>query len=69
MRKWIHYFVIIFICNNFIFLIGCSKIRNQIAESPPGLGYHAMAYDSESRRVVLFGGQTGDVTKGNNDCG
>ncbi len=42
---------------------GCQKASEKKPESPPGRGYHAMAYDSESRRIVLFGGQTGDIAK------
>jgi N-acetylneuraminic acid mutarotase len=30
-------------------------------ERPPGLGYHAMVYDAESKRIILFGGQMGDT--------
>ena len=30
-------------------------------EAPPGHGYHAMAYDASAVKILLFGGQTGDV--------
>jgi N-acetylneuraminic acid mutarotase len=30
--------------------------------APPGLGYHAMAYDAESGVIVLFGGQLRDYS-------
>ena len=43
-----------------IFLFRCS-IDKQVYTSPSGLGYHAMAYDSESSRVILYGGQTGNI--------
>ncbi len=47
----------------FLFLsLNCAPRKNPRDERPAGRGYHAMAYDSESRRVVLFGGQTGDTT-------
>lgn len=34
--------------------------------APTGRGYHAMTYDSESRRVILYGGSTGNpLVQGN----
>lgn len=50
----------------YIFLIlyaSCIQRQNRTAERPPGLGYHAMAYDSESKRVILYGGQTGNISE------
>jgi hypothetical protein len=42
-------------------LDGCRSDGILYSKRPPGNGYHAMAYDSESERVILFGGQTGDI--------
>lgn len=41
--------------------IFCARNERNPAQRPLGRGYHAMAYDAESRRIILFGGQTGDV--------
>lgn len=51
-RKAICFLTMVFL----IFLFCCSK-DNHVHNSPSGLGYHAMAYDSESRRVILYAGQ------------
>ena len=42
----------------FFILIACSN--GKAPEKPIGLGYHSMAYDSESEVTVLFGGQPRD---------
>ncbi len=50
----------------YVFLIlcaGCTQRMNRTAGRPAGRGYHAMAYDAESRRVILYGGQTGNIAE------
>ncbi len=42
--------------------ICCGGKDRNLVQRPPGSGYHAMAYDTESRRAILFGGQTGDIS-------
>ncbi len=38
---------------------GCRRQSETSWINPPARGYHAMAYDSESDKVILFSGQTG----------
>lgn len=42
--------------------IGCAQRMDRKVERPAGRGYHAMTYDRESRRVILYGGQTGNIS-------
>ncbi|MDH4271827.1 MAG: hypothetical protein OEW18_07605 [Candidatus Aminicenantes bacterium] len=48
------------VCFTSFISMRCAQRASQTAERPAGLGYHAMAYDADSKRVILFGGQTGD---------
>lgn len=43
-----------------LLFITCQQSSVQNLARPTGRGYHAMAYDAESNRVILFGGITGD---------
>jgi len=42
--------------------VACARRMDRTVERPAGRGYHAMTYDSESRRVILYGGQTGNIS-------
>gem|GEM_PF-1386334 len=44
-----------------LLIASCTRQTNQTFERPMGRGYHAMAYDTESKRVILYGGQTGNI--------
>jgi len=63
LRKRIFYINSMFVCLILILFVGCIQRLNRTAERPAGLGYHALAYDSESRRVILYGGQTGNISE------
>ncbi len=39
---------------------GSDERRDQDWVAPVGYGYHAMVHDARARKIVLFGGQTGD---------
>lgn len=43
-------------------MAGCRAPAPDRPASPPGLGYHAMAYDAESHVIVVFGGQLKDYS-------
>jgi hypothetical protein len=49
------------ICVFSLLCASCTRKADRSDERPAGRGYHAMAYDSESKRVILFGGQTGNI--------
>ena len=56
-------------CRPFLFFLftsfvlgGCGQSKNNGMEEPGGLGYHAMAYDSESDKIVLYGGYLSTAT-------
>ena len=62
MRNQLQKFVTRLTCLIFMLNFGCNRPIDQFSDRPSGRGYHAMAYDRESRRVILFGGQTGNPT-------
>lgn len=56
-RKFYLYQIVF--CLVILLIASCTRQMNRTFERPAGRGYHAMAYDSESDKIILFSGQTG----------
>jgi len=63
MRKQILNINVMIVYTFLILFVGCTQRMNRMVERPAGRGYHAMAYDRESKRVILYGGQTGNISE------